>query len=119
MAGSCYIKQAESILAEIEAKADPSKPKPNRNNGLPPNVQDFYRKAFGTFDALVEIYRDSDPKLRAQTLYWSGDVAVRCGDYEKAYRNLKRTVFEYPETEWARRARGLLLQEGRNFKDFD
>ena len=32
---------------------------------------------------------------------------------------LKQTVFEYPETEWARRARGLLLQEGKNFKEFE
>ena len=72
-----------------------------------------------TFDILIETYRDSAAKLRAQTLYWAGDVCVRRRDYTKAYQYLKRTVFEYPETEWARRARGLLLQEGKNFKDFE
>jgi hypothetical protein len=36
-----------------------------------------------------------------------------------AYLFLKRTVLEYPETEWARRARGLLLQESDMFKDME
>ena len=46
-------------------------------------------------------------------------VCIRRGDYPKAYQHLKRTVFEFPETEWARRARGLLLQEDAKFRDFE
>ena len=116
MAGSCYIKQAETIAADIEARKAKKEAIPQ---GLQLKIDDFYRDAVKTFDTLVETYRESEPKLRAQTLYWAGDVSVRRHDYAKAYQYLKRTVFEFPETEWARRARGLLLQEGRAFKDFE
>ena len=87
--------------------------------GYQQKIDESYRDAVKTFDSLVETYRESEPKLRAQTLYWAGDVSVRRNDYAKAYQYLKRTVFEFPETEWARRARGLLLQEGSAFKDFE
>ena len=116
MAGSCYIKQAETIAADIEARKAKKEPIPQ---GYQQKIDDFYRDAVKTFDSLVETYRESESKLRAQTLYWAGDVSVRRHDYSKAYQYLKRTVFEFPETEWARRARGLLLQEGRAFKDFE
>ena len=46
------------------------------------------------------------------------DVCVRSRNYAKAYQYLKQCVFEYPETEWARRARGLLLQEEKAFREF-
>ena len=115
MAGSCYIKQAETIAADIEARKAKREPIPQ---GYQQKIDDFYRDAVKTFDSLVETYRESESKLRAQTLYWAGDVSVRRHDYSKAYQYLKRTVFEFPETEWARRARGL-LQEGRAFKDFE
>ena len=116
MAGSCYIKQAETIAADIEARKAKKEPIPQ---GYQQKIDGSYRDAVKTFDSLVETYRDSEPKLRAQTLYWAGDVSVRRNDYAKAYQYLKRTVFEFPETEWARRARGLLMQEGRAFKDFE
>ena len=116
MAGSCYIKQAETIAADIEARRVKKEPIPN---GYASKIGDFYRDASKTFETLVDTYRDSDPKLRAQTLYWAGDVCIRRGDYPKAYQHLKRTVFEFPETEWARRARGLLLQEDAKFRDFE
>lgn len=116
MAGSCYIKQAEMYASEIEKCREEKKPLPV---GALARLEDCYKNAIKTFDTLVETYSDSDPKLRAQALYWAGDVSVRAKNYKKAYQYLKRTVFEFPETEWARRARGLLLQEGKAFKDFE
>ena len=116
MAGSCYIKQAETIAEDVERRKEKKEPLPQ---GCLQKVDGFYRDAVRTFDTLVETYRESAAKLRAQTLYWAGDVCVRRRDYTKAYEYLKRTVFEFPETEWARRARGLLLQEGKNFKEFE
>ena len=117
MAGSCYIKQAETIGEDIEKRKAEKQPIPQ---GYQQKIDDFYRDAVKTFDTLVETYRDNAAaKLKAQTLYWAGDVCVRRHDYTKAYQYLKRTVFEFPETEWARRARGLLLQEGKNFKEFE
>ena len=117
MAGSCYVKQAETIQAEIDRRKEAKeRPLPGGEG----KVDGFYRDAEKTFDSLVDKYRDSAPaKLKAQALYWAGDVCVRRRDYVKAYRNLKRCVFEYPETEWARRARGLLLQQGNSFRGID
>jgi len=116
MAGSCYVKQAEFMTKEIARRREAKQPIPN---GYEAKIGDFYRDAVRTFEKLVDVYRDSEPKLRAQTLYWAGDVSVRRGDYPAAYNYLKRTVFEFPETEWARRARGLLLQEDARFKDYE
>ena len=116
MAGSCYIKQAETINEEIEKLKAAKKPFPQ---GSQQKIDNFYRDAVKTFVTLIDTYRDSAAKLRAQTLYWTGDVCVRRHDYTKAYQYLKQCVFEYPETEWARRARGLLLQEARAFKEFE
>ena len=113
MAGSCYIKQAQAFEEEAEVGVNLKR---SQVDALKRKADDFYRQAVETFLKLVEAYRDSPPNLRAQTLYWAGDVCVRRKDYANAYRHLKRTVFEFPETEWARRARGLLLQEGDNIK---
>ena len=49
-------------------------------------------------------------------MYWAGDSSFKVGDFKNAYLFFKRTVFEYPETEWARRARGMLLQESKAFE---
>ena len=87
--------------------------------GFAQKIDGFYGDAVKTFEKLVEAYPDGSAKLKAQALYWAGDACVRCKEYAKAYRYLKRTVFEYPETEWARRARGLLLQEGESFSKFE
>ena len=118
MAGSCYIKQAETLTEEIAKAKAAKKPAPTLASGM--SMKDLYREAVVTLDRLVEEYRDAaPPKLKAQALYWAGDVSCRSGDYAKAYQYLKRTTFEYPDTEWARRARGLLLQEGEAFKAFE
>ena len=116
MAGSCYIKQAETINEDVEKRRAEKQPLPN---GYQQKIDQCYRDAGATFEKLIEEYKDGAAKLRAQTLYWAGDVCVRRRDYSGAYRYLKQCVFEYPETEWARRARGLLLQEEKALRDFE
>ena len=117
MCGSCYVKEAEKIQAKAEEDA---KAKGKEVGGLTANASLMYEKAVKAFDSLNEIYRSSTtPELRAQALYWAGDVSLRRRDSRNAYLYLKRTVLEYPETEWARRARGLLLQEARSFREFE
>jgi hypothetical protein len=71
------------------------------------------------FESMAEIYRTDKPEMRAQALYWAGDAALRARLARSAYLFLKRTVLEYPETEWARRARGLLLQASDMIKDME
>ena len=117
MCGSCYVKQAEEIQKKAEAEAE------EKNVALRGTVKgacEMYEKAAEAFDRLGEAYRETTtPELRAQAMYWSGDVQLRAGNAKGAYRTLKRCVLDYPETEWARRARGLLLQESDSFRDMD
>ncbi len=106
MAGQCLVKQAEALAAGEESR------------GRDALVAEAYRAAVENFVALVENYKDIPNKdLLAQGLYWAGDASFRLKDYANAYLYLKRTTFEYPESKWARHARGMLLQESSSFKD--
>ena len=111
MSAQCHMKQAETIAAEARAE----------KRQIPTQlVNDEYQAAVTALNTLVETYRDTAAKsLVAQAMYWAGDASLRAHDYEKSYLYLKRTVFEYPETEWARRARGLLLQEAKTFEKLE
>lgn len=80
-------------------------------------IMDEYRDAVASLRQLIE--KDDGTvtsSMRAQAMYWAGDASLRAQDNENAYLYLKRTTFEYPETEWARRARGLLLQSAEEFE---
>ena len=110
MCGSCYVKEGDRIQAEMEEQGSGS---------LSPKAEKMYTKAMKAFESMAEIYRTDKPEMRAQALYWAGDAALRARSARSAYLFLKRTVLEYPETEWARRARGLLLQESDMFKDME
>lgn len=102
MGGQCLVKQAET-LSEGE--------RPNETA-----VEEAYRGAVECFTGLVDGYKDIPNKeLLAQALYWAGDISFRLKDYSNAYIYLKRTTFEYPESKWARHARGMLLQESESF----
>ena len=120
MCGSCYVKEAEKILQMIEddakaAKAEKREPKLN-HNAERDKIRKLYMQAAEAFLKLVEVYRSTaTPELRAQALYWAGDSSLRGGDEKLSYRSLKRCVMDYPETEWAKRARGLLLMQSQTF----
>ena len=108
MGAQCRIKQAETLWGEKFGKG-----------GVPPLVADEYQAAIEAFNTLIDTYAGSseqEQKLRAQAMYWAGDSSFKVGDFKNAYLFFKRTVFEYPETEWARRARGMLLQESKAFE---
>ena len=123
MCGSCYIKEGERIVkAAEEAAMKEAEKKGTAFNGIntPPAAVECFTRAVNSFVEMVEKYvSTTTPELRAQGLYWAGDASMRKGDAKSAYIFLKRTVLEYPETEWARRARGLMLQNGKMFKDLD
>lgn len=123
MCGSCYIKQGEAIMkaAVDNARKEAEKKKIKYREPLaPPEVSEMYARAVTAFVDMTEKYAAvTTPELRAQGLYWAGDASLRKDDPKAAYIFLKRTVLEYPETEWARRARGLMLQKGKAFKNMD
>ena len=111
MAAQCHMKQAEYIAEQA-----------NADGKIAPIlvINEEYKQAVAALAMLTEQYRETAAiSLRAQALYWAGDASLRCKDYQNAYLYLKRTVFEYPETEWARRARGLLLQESKIFEKLE
>lgn len=111
MGAQCHMKQAQflSEKAKEEGKAAPAL-----------LMKEEYKLAVEALSTLVEQYRETAAvSLRSQALYWAGDASLRAGDYQSAFLFLKRTTFEYPETEWARRARGLLLQEAKAFEDLE
>ena len=109
MGGQCQVRRAEALVAEAEAE---SKQPPAEL------VKEAYLSAVESFSSLLETYKDSAPKdLLAQALYWAGDASFKAKDYANAYLYLKRTTFEYPESKWARHARGLLLQEAEAFDE--
>lgn len=112
MGGQCHVKRAETLAAE-EAEGGPKAR--GKNSAL---IADAYRDAVASFVSLVENYKDGANKdLLAQGLYWAGDCSFRLKDYANAYIYLKRTTFEYPESKWARYARGMLLQESKAFEE--
>ena len=113
MGGQCLIKQGE--LMQEKAK-EAAKKKGVAMHGLAPEARDAYKDAVEAFVSLLENYKDIQNKdLLAQGLYWAGDVSFRMEDYANAYIYLKRTTFEYPESKWARFARGMLLQNSQAF----
>ncbi len=109
MGGQCLVKQAETLADEPDEK------KRRENNS---RIGECYKDAVAAFISLVDNYKDLPNKeLLAQGLYWAGDVSFRIRDYANAYIYLKRTTFEYPETKWARHARGMLQQESKAFEE--
>ena len=104
---------------EIQRKAKEAAEAKNASlNMTVQGARGMYVKAAEAFDRLGEVYRETTtPELRAQAMYWSGDVQLRAGNAKGAYRTLKLCVLDYPETEWARRARGLLLSDFRNIDE--
>ena len=124
MCGSCYIKEGESIVKKAEEAAMKEAEKRGSAftglHSVPLAAAECFTHAVNSFVDMTEKYAaTTTPELRAQGLYWAGDASLRKGDAKAAYIFLKRTVLEYPETEWARRARGLMLQNGKAFKDLD
>ncbi|MDY5955485.1 MAG: outer membrane protein assembly factor BamD [Kiritimatiellia bacterium] len=108
MSGQCFVKRAEALAEERDEKGNP----PPQNL-----IVDNYAGAIDSFESLLENYKGhSDKDLLAQTLYWLGDAYFRIQDYGKAYLSLKRCAFEYPESKWARYARGLLATEAKAFE---
>ncbi len=50
-------------------------------------------------------------ELRSESMYWCADAYLKDGDLTSAYRMFKRLTWDYPETNWARFARGQLATD--------
>jgi TolA-binding protein len=67
-------------------------------------------KAIAVFGSVID-GKKGDSDLIAQSMYWSGDCYLKKLDYINAYRLLKRLTWDYPETTWAKYARGRLSEK--------
>ena len=54
----------------------------------------------------------SRPKTcAAVAMYWAGDVCLQKSDMKNAYRAFKKLTWDYPESKWAKFARGRLTED--------
>lgn len=78
-----------------------------------PKVSEYRDLAVSHFESLVKQYDDRD--LAAESLYWLGDVYLKKADQREAYMSFRRLTFDYPESRWARFARGRLAENADSF----
>ena len=72
--------------------------------------QKSYAPAAKLFTALVDEYPE-EKTLRAEAMYWAADSHFKAQDNQNAYRGFKRLTWDYPDSEWAKYARGRLSEE--------
>ncbi len=94
LAGQCYLQQA---TADSETSTGSAAARAAKQWG----------KAIEAFQLVVENYPDRKD-IRPEAMYWAGDVCFKTRDYKNSYRNFVKLTLDYPETEWAKRARGYL-----------
>lgn len=76
--------------------------------GLALIAQEKFADAAAHYQRFVEKYPESP--LKASAIYWAGDSYMK-GDApnaQKAYQMFKRVVWDFPESKWAKWARGQL-----------
>ena len=73
---------------------------------------ELWEEAVTTFQHVIDD-KNADKDLRAEAMYWCGDSYMQSKDTVNAYRVFKPLTWEYPETEWARYARGRLATDGK------
>jgi TolA-binding protein len=71
-----------------------------------------YERAVETFRLVTEGKR-TEPELVAEAMYWCGDAYMKDakkspGKVVDAYRMFKKLTWDYPESQWAKYARGRL-----------
>jgi len=117
MAAQSHMKQAQTWQELLESPPDDAAETHRLLAGrnlkeLDTDIPREYLAGAKALDHLVNEMADAAGNdLRAQAMYWSG-IAYRKGEnLGAAYLRLKRVTFEYPDSKWARMARGLLLQD--------
>jgi len=66
-------------------------------------------QAIATFNQVIAAKKGA-PELLAEAMYWCGDAHLSKKDNVNAYRMLKKLTWDYPETTWAKYARGRLSE---------
>jgi TolA-binding protein len=69
-----------------------------------------YDDAVKMFQIVVDKYTD-DKRVRSEAMYWQADCLFNGGDYIKSYQTFTKLTWDYPESKWAKIARGRLTDE--------
>lgn len=104
LAGQSYLKGAEERKQELGGRYDGKS-------------TEWLNEAIGRFDKLIGAYDDKD--LRPEAMYWLADSYMKIKDMKKAYQSLKKLTWDYPESKWAKFARGQLVQNARTFEIYE
>ena len=68
------------------------------------------KRALAGFEVIAKDPQ-SDKDLAAEAMYWSGDVCLQQNNLKNAYRNFKKLTWDFPESKWAKFARGRLTED--------
>ena len=72
-----------------------------------------YAKSILVFNKVIDA-KKAEPELLAEAMYWCGDASVKGKSRDgmvNAYRMFKKLTWDYPETIWAKYARGRLTED--------
>jgi TolA-binding protein len=69
-----------------------------------------YDKAVEVFKRVVTAQK-AEPDLIGQAMYWCGDCHMKSKRLVEAYQAFKKLTWDYPESVWAKYARGRLSEE--------
>ena len=72
-------------------------------------AKDFKRAQAG-FEGIAKDPQ-TEKDLAAEAMYWAGDVCLQQKDPKNAYRNFKKLTWDFPESKWAKFARGRLSED--------
>lgn len=69
-----------------------------------------FGEAIRMFELAVSEYPD-DKEVRPEAMYWLADSFFKARDNVKAYQWFKKLTWDYPDSKWAKIARGRLTEE--------
>jgi TolA-binding protein len=72
-------------------------------------MEDF-KESVRHLTLLIDEYTE-DKEVRAEAMYWLGDSYFKDHNYKKAYQTFKKLTWDYPESKWAKIARGRLTED--------
>lgn len=102
-----YLTSLNIFKKFVEAHPDhPSADKVAFRIGICYIQAERFSEAGDHFRQFVDKYEN--PDLKASALYWGGDAYLKAGNLKKSYQMLKRCVWDYPTTDWAKFARSRL-----------
>jgi TolA-binding protein len=69
-----------------------------------------FKRALASFEGIAKDPQ-TEKDLAAEAMYWAGDVCLQQKELTKAYKNFKKLTWDFPESKWAKFARGRLSED--------